>query len=88
MNLDDVQVNRYQCEVCGHVDAMTALEAFRAGWDYPPWIGKWGVVSPRLCPNCPTSSSAWWAIVWRGTDGLHERHMATINRILAETDEL
>lgn len=88
MNLDDEQINRYQCEVCGRVDELTAAGAFREGWDYPPWIGAWGVVSPRLCPQCPTSSTAWWAILWQDAKALHERHMATINRILTETDEI
>ena len=43
--------NRYICEVCGKVKILTTDEAFEKGWDHPPFIGEFGVVSPRTCPD-------------------------------------
>ena len=35
--------NRYICEVCGKVEILTTDEAFEKGWDYPPFIGEFGL---------------------------------------------
>lgn len=81
-NPDTEQKNEYLCEVCDAKATLTEAEAFELGWDYPPFIGLWGVVSPRTCPNCLIDQTAYWAVLTRQT--LTDRHEATIRRIMAE----
>ncbi|HEY3491375.1 MAG TPA: hypothetical protein VGK43_00385, partial [Solirubrobacterales bacterium] len=59
--------------------------------DYPPFIGMWGVISPRTCPNCMIDTTAYWAIMHAARtnesvkiEDLDERHQATIKRIQLE----
>ena len=40
------------CEVCGKAKIMTSEQAFNEGWDYPPRMGSFGIVSPRTCGDC------------------------------------
>lgn len=42
----------HYCEVCGTKIFCTAQEAFKAGWDYPPKIGSFGLLGPRTCGKC------------------------------------
>lgn len=78
------------CEVCGRIEVLTPEEAYQQGWDYPPYMGAFGVISARTCPNCSIMDTAWAAMViekkalWELTE--HQRE--TINRILAEPDSL
>ena len=51
------------CEVCGKTKILTPEEAFNEGWDYPPRMGSFGIVSPRTCGNCPIYLTVWWALV-------------------------
>ena len=84
---DNENVNVYVCETCGREDRCTEEEAYQAGWDYPPFIGLWTVVSPRPCPNCVIDTTAYWFLLNRKADDstpIPERHMATLKRILAE----
>lgn len=76
---------RYECEVCEKVEELTQDEAFDAGWDYPPFIGVWGVISPRTCGDCGIQDTAYWLLI-TGTpiEELPEKHMATIQRIVEE----
>lgn len=85
-NPDTTTKNTYLCEVCDKQEELTEAEAYQAGWDYPPFIGMWGVVSPRTCPTCTIEGTAYWAIL-RG-DTLSDKHEATIKRILAERIEV
>jgi hypothetical protein len=72
----------YICEVCGRVEILTEKDAFDAGWDYPPFIGEWGVVSPRTCGNCGLEQTAYWAIITKAL--ITDRHYATVVRIQGE----
>lgn len=75
------------CEVCGREEVLSSEEGFDAGWDYPPRMGAFGVVSPRTCPNCPITGTLWWAMVQgtiKGEDGLSPTQVATLERILSE----
>lgn len=76
----------YLCEVCGKTESLTQTEAYDSGWDYPPFIGVWGVISPRTCPNCTIEKTAYWWLMTRGTKGLPANHLATVERIIAEQD--
>jgi hypothetical protein len=77
----------FLCEVCGKTATMTDKEAFQDGWDYPPFMGVSGVVSPRTCGDCGIDKTAWWAIMVdhkTTVDDLPEKHRITVKRILAE----
>lgn len=50
------------CEVCGKTEVLTPDEAFLQGWDYPPRMGMFGIVSPRTCRNCVITETLWWAL--------------------------
>lgn len=52
--------------MCGVEEVLTPQETFEAGWDYPPRMGYFGVVSPRTCPHCPMVSTVWWALAMDG----------------------
>lgn len=77
---------RHVCEVCGLTEILTPPEAFDAGWDYPPKMGQFGVVSPRTCPGCPNTGTVWWAIAMDGLteDMLSDAQREVVARILAE----
>jgi hypothetical protein len=83
-HLDNETVNQYLCEVCRTVTYLTEKGAFDAGWDYPPFLGTWGVVSPRTCGNCGIEGTAYWHVLTKGGDDMPENHLDTIRRILAE----
>jgi hypothetical protein len=74
----------YVCEVCDKRQVLTERGAFDAGWDYPPFIGEWGVVSPRTCggADCGIDKTAYWALM----TGKHlsDRQQDTVARILEE----
>lgn len=78
--------NRYICEVCGKVEILTTDEAFEKGWDYPPLIGEFGVVSPRTCPECPMEETAWAALVlkYKTYSELSDKQKEAVQRILNE----
>jgi hypothetical protein len=76
---------KYECEACGRVDECPEEEAYQAGWDYPPFVGAWGIVSPRTCPNCLIDQSAYWYLLNRQeNDPIPENHVKTLLRILEE----
>lgn len=83
-NLTPDETMEYHCEVCDRKEVLTEAEAYQAGWDYPPFVGLWGVVSPRTCPDCLIDQTAYWHVLTVGSEGLSEKHRATITRILGE----
>ena len=72
-------------ESCGSEELLTSDDAYEA-WDFPPWMGTWGVVSPRTCPKCPMRQTAWWAMAFekRGFDDLTPQELKAVGRILEE----
>lgn len=74
------------CEVCGSDEILTPTEAYNAGWDYPPHTSDFTVISPRCCPKCPNSATAWWAVAMDGYTEtmLDDAQRTVIARILAE----
>jgi hypothetical protein len=76
---------RHICEVCGRDEVLDCDAAYRLGWDYPPRMGRFGVVSPRTCPHCAVGT-VWWAMVVEGyvPQMLSVEQRETITRILAE----
>lgn len=74
------------CECCGKSEVLTPEEAFRQGWDYPPKMGAFGVVSPRTCGDCGVAGTAWWVLAVEGKplSDLDEGQRAVVHRILHE----
>ena len=52
----------HYCEVCEKKVYLTAQEAFVKGWDYPPNIGSFGMLSQRKCGDCGIDKTLWWKI--------------------------
>lgn len=75
---------QYVCEVCDKRQVLTETAAFDAGWDYPPFIGEWGVVSPRTCggADCGIDRTAYWALMTGKP--LTDQQQDTVQRILEE----
>ncbi len=78
------------CEVCGKTEIMTPDEAFEKGWDYPPRMGAFGVVSPRTCEYCTMNKTVWWALVseHKTVKELSNEQLATLARIQAEPESI
>lgn len=51
------------CESCGVEKVLTPAEAWNDGWDYPPMMGVFGIVSPRTCGKCDITTTLWWRII-------------------------
>lgn len=78
---------RHVCEWCGVEDVLTPEKAAELGWDYPPTIGRFAVLGPRLCPApaCEMTRSVWWALQTGLTvDELTAKQWEVINRIRGE----
>ena len=89
-NPDNEHLSEYWCEVCDKKEILTELESIQQGWDYPPHIGVWGVVSPRTCGDCSMMDTAYWAIITapdKENLRLSEKHLATCERIMKETSD-
>lgn len=83
----------HYCEVCGKKAFCTAQEAFDAGWDYPPQIGKFGLLGPRTCGNCSLTDTLFWKIYQQSfpmvvASNLNEDELVTWNRIKGEPESL
>jgi len=74
------------CEVCGKTESLTPAQAYDAGWDYPPQMGEWGVVSPRTCQRCGMDATVWWALTTdkKTVSDLTPEQLATVARIRDE----
>ena len=81
---------RHICEACGVEETLTEDEAYQKGWDYPPRMGHFGVISPRTCPNCTINRTLWWALTVNGGDTamLTDKQKATLERILGEPETI
>ena len=53
----------HYCEVCGKKEFITAQEAFDKGWDYPPRMGFFGLLSPRKCGKCSINDTLYWKLI-------------------------
>ena len=77
------------CEACGATEFLTPEEAFEAGWDFPPRMGAWGVVSPRTCGDCGINRTLWWALTVekKDIDSCIPRQRQVLARILNEVPD-
>ena len=79
------------CEVCGKVKLLTPEQAFDEGWDYPPKMGAFGILSPRTCGDCAMTDTLWWAIqngAIKSYDDLSEKQRALLERIGNEPESI
>jgi hypothetical protein len=78
------------CEVCDMKTTLSPNQAYEQGWDYPPKIGSYGVVSPRTCGSCSITGSLWWAMTMEGKqiDDLSQQQRETLHRIFNEPDSI
>ena len=78
------------CEVCGKTEILTPQEAYEAGWDYPPIMGQFGVVSPRKCPDCGIEGTVWAELTLRNKkpEELSKVQLQTLMRILDEPESI
>jgi len=81
---------RHICESCGKEQILSSKEGFNQGWDYPPEMGKFGIISPRKCGECGIKTTLWWEILINKTpiEQLSEWHQETLKRILAEPESI
>ena len=78
------------CEVCGTSEVLDSDDAFNAGWDYPPRMGAFGVVSPRTCGRCGMDETLWWAVMMDNLsfEDLNDKQKATLERIANEPESI
>lgn len=77
------------CEVCGKTEILTPEEAFDQGWDYPPVMGTFGVISPRTCGNCAIDGTLWWALnAGMRIEDLNMKQLETLRRIMQEPESI
>lgn len=79
----------HYCECCGQTKFMTPQEAFDQGWDYPPKMGVYGVISPRTCGKCSITDTVWWKLNMNkeqkvALEDLSDKEKKVINRIIFE----
>ena len=79
----------HYCECCGQKKFMAPQEAFDEGWDYPPKMGVYAVISPRTCGKCSITDTVWWKLNMNkeqkiSLEDLSDREKAVINRIIFE----
>lgn len=81
---------RHICENCGKTEDLTSEEGFDAGWDYPPRMGSFGIISPRTCGDCGIQTTVWWALVTEKKEvkDLTPEQMATVVRIQNEPESI
>ncbi len=75
------------CEVCGKTKVMTPEQAFQEGWDYPPMMGAFGVVSPRTCGDCSMDETLWMALQSgkiKSVDDMNSDQRKVLERIMNE----
>ena len=92
VNMDtcDQTIYRHICENCGKEALLTSDEGFNCGWDYPPRMGAFKIVSPRTCGECPINTTLWWALTVGKipTEQLNPKQLQTLERILNEPESI
>lgn len=70
----------HYCECCGKKAFITAKEAFDDGWDYPPQIGKFGLLGPRTCGDCSVTNTLFWKVQQQEIPIVSERDLTAEER--------
>lgn len=76
-------VYNHICEACGKEEGLTPEEGFQKGWDYPPRMGVFGVLSPRTCEACNVTTTLWWRLTTGAVtaDTLTEADIKLVERV-------
>lgn len=75
------------CEGCGREQIYDNLEdAHNDGWDYPPYIGEFGILTPRTCPDCDMTKTVWFKL--QNSDRINIHDLKVIERIKNEPESL
>jgi hypothetical protein len=77
------------CEVCNLELLLTPEIAYNLGWDFPPKMGEFGVISPRTCGACGVEGTVWFALAVTkvSIDDLTDEQYGKALRILKEKDD-
>ncbi|MBO4637967.1 MAG: AAA family ATPase [Clostridiales bacterium] len=95
--LESMYVRKFwhYCEVCGKKEYLTADEAHKAGWDYPPIMGHFRWPGPRICGNCSIFDTLYWKMTQQElslalpkSGGLTAKEKETLYRIKNEPESL
>ena len=84
----------HYCEVCGKKEFISAEQAFNDGWDYPPHIGTFGVLSSRTCGDCPMTGTLWFRMIQKkeygifSTSNFTPKEIRLLNRVKGEPASL
>jgi len=80
----------HYCEVCGKKELLTADEAFEQGWDYPPGIYYFRLLTPRKCGNCPITETVSFKLATgqKRLPELTDSEWETVKRIMNEPESL
>lgn len=83
------------CEVCGKEEILTPEEAFDLGWDYPPKMGAFGVLSPRTCGTCAIEKTLYFRTLMSEKDAhgtvvmqMTDADLELLKRIAAEPESI
>jgi hypothetical protein len=78
------------CEVCGAQEILSPHQAYDKGWDYPPMMANFKILSPRTCPKCGIDQTLWWRIVVSKIDkeSLTPEDLVFIERVNNEPDSI
>ena len=84
--MTDEPILIHTCEVCGKSELLTPTDAYNVGWDYPPKMGAFGVISLRTCGDCSIKDTLWWALAMEHTNqhDLTPQQRETLVRIQGE----
>lgn len=74
----------HYCEVCGKKEFITAKEAYESGWDYPPEMGIFSVLSPRTCGDCTMDDTLYMKFMESGLTRISELTLTEGERITLE----
>lgn len=74
---------KHICEVCEKSEIIDSDLAFDKGWEYPPIMSSFRILSPRTCPNCTIEKTVWWALAMEGKslEDLSKRQIEVLTRI-------
>jgi hypothetical protein len=77
------------CEVCNLELLLTPEIAYNLGWDFPPKMGEFGVISPRTCGACGVEGTVWFALAVTkvSINDLTDEQYGKALRILKEKDD-
>lgn len=81
---------RHVCEICGQEELLTSEQGYEQGWDYPPKMGTFKIISPRTCGSCSIKNTLWWVMTIEGKRGadLDGKKIQTLTRILHEPESI